>query len=560
MQMGSKKFALVLLLTFFCVLVSIPYFPVLEANPTSMIHPMPEPAFIIRTDGSIEPSTAPLRRDDDIYTLTDNIVGHTIIVERNNIVLDGGGYSLKGNGFSSDNSYGQEHLNAGLFLMNRQGVTVRNMKISGFYDAVYLFSYLGGSSDGNHLENNILTDNYYGIYMFNSQLNVLRNNQMKNNIRNLCIIDNIQVRPAPSNLYVNDIDSSNTVDGKPVIYWINKHGETIPSNAGYVALIDCTDIVVKNLELSHNGQGILLSSTPNLQITQNHITNTDSGIFVHKSSNVSVTENNLESNGICINVYDSSATQILSNSLTRSKSGLSLAGAQDNVIYGNSIITNTDGGLFLSVVSNSTIKQNDVSKNNGTGIVLYASYNNTVTANTITGNGDDGIGIWEEGTGNTISDNLIANNSRFGFLIRHCSNNTIIGNMITKNSDSAIRFVGEPSNNLIYRNNFIGNNNNGAQISFSTTFGHSPPPNVWDNGAEGNYWSDFKSTPYFISENNQDNHPLLTPIDFVSPELPSIPFKEETTTFSGFQEIVIALIAVAVITSIGFLVYFKQKH
>jgi len=130
--MGSRKFALVLLLTFFFVLVSIPYFPVLEANPTSMIHPMPEPAFIIRTDGSIEPSTAPLHRDDNIYTLTDNIVGHTIIVERNNIVLNGGGYSLKGNGFSSDNSYGQEHLNAGLFLMNRQGVTVRNMKISGF--------------------------------------------------------------------------------------------------------------------------------------------------------------------------------------------------------------------------------------------------------------------------------------------------------------------------------------------------------------------------------------------------------------------------------------------
>lgn len=558
--MGSKKFALVLLLTFLIVLVSIPYFPVVEANPTSMIPKMPEPAFTIRTDGSIDPSTAPIRRDGDIYTLTDNIVGYTIIVERNNIVLDGSGYSLKGNGFSSDNPYGQEHLNAGLFLMNRQGVTVRNMKISGFYDAVYLFSYLGGSSSGNHLENNVLTDNYYGMYVFNSQLNVLRSNQMKNNIRNLCIIDNIQVRPEPSNLYINDIDSSNTVDEKPVIYWINKNGETIPSNAGYVALINCTNIVVKSLELSHNGQGILLSSTPNLQIIQNHITNTDSGIFLHKSSNVNVTENNLESNGVCINVYDSSATQILSNNLTRSKSGISLAGAQDSVIYGNSIITNTGGGLFLSVVSNSTIKHNDVSKNNGTGIVLYASYNNTVNANTITGNGDDGIGLWEVyAIENIISDNLIAENVRFGFLIRYGCNNTIVGNMITKNNNSAIRFV-EGSNNLFYHNNFIENNNNNAQISIIAAF-HSPAaPNVWDNGIEGNYWSDSKSSPYVITENNQDNHPLLTPIDFVSPELPLISFKEETITASDFPEIAIALIALAVITSIGFLVYFKHKR
>jgi parallel beta-helix repeat protein len=559
--MAAQKAVLVLFLVFFIVLASVSCVTVVKANPTSLMPQMPKPAFTIKADGSIDPSTAPILRVDDVYTFTDNIVGYTIIVEKDNIVLDGGGYTLTGNGYSSDDDqYGAGHLNAGLFLMNRHGVTVRNMKISGFHDAIYMFSYLGGSSVGNRFEDNLLTDNYYGMCLLYSQSSVLRNNQMKNNTRNLCIIDNVQVSPEPPNLYINDIDSSNSVDGKPVIYWINKHDEIVPSNAGYVALINCSDITVKNLDLSHNGQGILLSSTPNLKITKNHITNTDYGIFLHKSSNVNVTENNLDSNYVCIDIYESSATQISLNSLTRSASGISLAGAQDSVVSGNSIIANTDGGLFLSVASNSTIKHNDVSGNNGTGIVLYASYNNTVAENTVTGNGDDGIGLWEVyATDNLICDNLIANNARFGFLVRYSCNNTITGNMITKNADSAMRFV-EGTNNLIYRNNFVENSNHTAQISIVSAFDNPAFPNIWDNGVEGNYWSDSKSSPYFIAENNQDNHPLQTPVNFTPPEIPSIPMQEETTIPTDFPILVIALIATAVTLSIGLLIYFKHKR
>ena len=558
--MGDQKATLVLLLVFCMVLASIPVFDIVEANPSSMVPRVPEPAFAIKSDGSVDPSTAPIRRESDVYTLTDNIVGYSVIVERDGIVLDGGGYTLRGNGFSSNDQNGFEHLNAGVFLLNRQRVTIRNMKISGFHDAINMFSYLGGSSIENRFENNLLADNYYGMYILYSQSIVLRNNQMKNNTRNLCIVDNIQVNPEPPNLYLNDVDSSNMVDGKPVIYWINKHGEAVPSNAGYVALINCSDITVKNLDLSHNGQGISLISTPNLIIAQNRITNTDTGIFLCESSNTIVTENSLDSNGVCVEAHDSPATQISSNSLTRSGSGISLIGASlDSVVYGNSIIKNTGSGMWLSGISNATISHNNVSENNDTGITLYVSYNNTVAANTITGNRRDGVGLWEEGSGNMISENLVANNGRFGFLIRYCGNNSIIGNMIFKNNDSAIRFVGEPSNNLVYHNNFIENNNNGAQISFSTTFSNSAPHNVWDNGVEGNYWSDSNSSPYLIDENNQDNHPLLAPIDFVPPELPKPTLNEGATNQYPWLPVAATVAVAAVVVAVSAVVYLKKR-
>jgi hypothetical protein len=54
----------------------------------------------IRADGSIDPSTAPIQRNGDTYTLTDNIFqsdiyATTIVIERDNIVFDGAGYTLR---------------------------------------------------------------------------------------------------------------------------------------------------------------------------------------------------------------------------------------------------------------------------------------------------------------------------------------------------------------------------------------------------------------------------------------------------------------------------------
>lgn len=39
---------------------------------------------------------------------------------------------------------------------------------------------------------------------------------------------------------IYDIDSSNMVEGKPVYYWVNRENMTVLSDAGYVALINCT--------------------------------------------------------------------------------------------------------------------------------------------------------------------------------------------------------------------------------------------------------------------------------------------------------------------------------
>ena len=50
------------------------------------------PRIYIRSNGDVEPATAPIERADDTYRLTANIAMYTIVIQRGNIVLDGSGY------------------------------------------------------------------------------------------------------------------------------------------------------------------------------------------------------------------------------------------------------------------------------------------------------------------------------------------------------------------------------------------------------------------------------------------------------------------------------------
>ncbi|MCW4000882.1 MAG: right-handed parallel beta-helix repeat-containing protein [Candidatus Bathyarchaeota archaeon] len=53
---------------------------------------LPAPIFI-RADGTVEPASAPIQRDEDTYTLTGD-VNNTIEIQCPNIVLDGGGFKV----------------------------------------------------------------------------------------------------------------------------------------------------------------------------------------------------------------------------------------------------------------------------------------------------------------------------------------------------------------------------------------------------------------------------------------------------------------------------------
>ena len=78
----------------------------------------------VRADGAVEPSTAPILRDGDVYRFAGDIFG-SIVVERSNIIVDGNGYLLQGSR-SKD----------GFQLDGVDNVTIQNVKIQNFSIAI----------------------------------------------------------------------------------------------------------------------------------------------------------------------------------------------------------------------------------------------------------------------------------------------------------------------------------------------------------------------------------------------------------------------------------------
>lgn len=128
-----------------------------------------EGTIYIRADGSVYPPDAPISSVDNVtYTFTGNIY-ETIVVQRDNITIDGNGYLLQGAGSGT-----------GFDLSNRNNVTIKKTHITGWDYGVHLYNV----SCGNIINDNNLTNNTLrGIFVSNSSKNIICNNKVVNNIR-----------------------------------------------------------------------------------------------------------------------------------------------------------------------------------------------------------------------------------------------------------------------------------------------------------------------------------------------------------------------------------------
>jgi len=142
--------------------------------------------------------------------------------------------------------------------------------------------------------------------------------------------------------FLNDVDDSNTVDGKPIYYWINRHNSTIPSDAGCVILVNCTNISIQNVNISRNRNGVIFAHTTNTTIAESNITTTyDSCIWLWNSSNCHVNENYV-SQFIGIQLHYSSNNTIYGNTITGcgNYGGVGLYESSNNTFYGNNFTDN----------------------------------------------------------------------------------------------------------------------------------------------------------------------------------------------------------------------------
>jgi len=196
----------------------------------------------IRADGSVE-GTDKIQRDGDLYILTASLL-FGIQVQRSNIVVDGAGYTLQGDGEVHGPT---DILGMGLEIVECKNVTVRNLNIEEFTRGIRFTN----SFDCNIYQNS-LTNNSIGIEMG----------------------------------YVDESYSNNNT----------VNGNLIKENDAGIRLISGSSNTISGNIITANDEGVSIWGTSGNNIVWNNITRNKRGVYVETSGINIIHHNNFVDN------------------------------------------------------------------------------------------------------------------------------------------------------------------------------------------------------------------------------------------------------------------------
>ncbi len=417
-------------------------------------------------------------------------------------------------------------------------------------DGVHLMNSFRTTVNTSTCENNLNN----GIEVINSMNTTLGNNTLVGNINGLVLAAGSHRAVVTGNLIEDNLDmghyqqrsSSAVISGNTVtdninmgIYIDTSHQNHISSNTvtfndnGLELYISDENTIDRNVFSENWGNGIQMQFSSFNNITNNEInTNWDNGVFVNYSNSNNLIDNIIQDNwwdGILMDY--SEYNSFIGNSVDLNwDDGFQANNSNFINILNSTFLSNWYNGLVIDNSYGYNIINNNISLNNDGIHSYYADYLYIIN-NTFMDNWDDGISLnysWYD----VISGNLISGNG-YGLFLNYRSaynwidNNTVTGNVygmlvlkecwtsiIENNTITAngmgiyladdidfftIRFNhllynqyygvviadNESEGNLIHHNNFIGNNGSSYQ-AYDDGIG-----TIWDNGAEGNFWSNY---------------------------------------------------------------------
>jgi parallel beta-helix repeat protein len=574
----KKTFALALAALIVLSIITMETVRVTDAN--LILPPESAPSgYTISSNGVCDAPN--INQNGNVYTLTGDING-TLVVNCDNIVLDGAGYSFLGQGQSS-----------GIWLQNRHYITIKNLNIDCFANGIRFsqsdWNITSGEYTPGYTTNcsiqgcnitrcnigisctavqscsflgNCVANNTQGMSLSGSG-NIFRDNKFEANT-----ISFVDYSYVANDVVANDIDTSNSVDGKPIYCWVNKENMTIPNDAGMVELNNCRNISAQGLKLNNDYIGILVYNSSNCRISCNQLSNCSFGIRLRSCFNTTIFDNQFRENDKAIeliHIYDHNENNVIANNLvTDNRNGIDVSYSSNTTVASNQIINNTGYGIQGS--SNCSISKNYIFGNGDNGIVIHDISGSTINENNITENSGYGLVFWQ-GKNGIISSNFISKNKMGISIQMEASENTITLNHISQNLQWGIEICGRSFNNLIYKNNIVDNNNDSQSLQAYVTNIVTRNANKWDSGGEGNYWGNSgenTTTTYYIDELNQDNYPLSKPVAFSSLEIPSVEPSVAPTEPPVVGDInveylpVVAIICILVV--VLFLVFYLKRN
>lgn len=327
----------------------------------------------------------------------------------------------------------------GLWLLKSEGSKIVYNTVKNCSYGIRLFQSPHTEAAGN----NVFDCKSFSFVLDASGNCTLRGNSVYDNVYNFGVDGNLLSD------FVNDIDDSNTVNGKPIHYLINRHNVAIDSSTfselGYLAVINSTNVDVENLVVEGNVQGVHLAFSSNCTIEGVNARSNWNGICVSYSQNVSVVKN--EAHG------------------------------------------NFDYGLKLVHCSNSLVKGNDMDDNGWSGIGFIQSHNCTIDGNRASYNFYD-LHVVYSNNSVIMRNTAVHEPTGYSIAVFYSHNNLIYHNTF----DNSLLYVEARDHGLFVPPNSWDNGYEGNYWRYYAGF---------DGDEDG-----IGDSAYELSQNNVDNYPL----------------------------------------------------
>ena len=248
--------------------------------------------------------------------------------------------------------------------INSQGVTISDFTIINSSYDIKNWSKAGIRVTGsnNIIKNNIIRDNLLGIFGKQVEnLTIINNKFFKDGITFYPYDAQDNIRPKLSKKHFIHTIKNNTVNDKPLLYYLDLNDFDIPSNIGQLIAINCSNIRIKNATFSNTDFMIQMVFCSNCLIENSTFKNNDGELSLLDSDNNILKFNKMSHNyhGILLDYYSSS-----------------------NKIFYNHISNNIYCGVMCEFFSNKNlIKYNNLIENNKANAFFRKSFQNRWMSN-----------------------------------------------------------------------------------------------------------------------------------------------------------------------------------
>jgi len=358
--------------------------------------------------------------------------------------------------------------------------TIADNTISGSGWGIWLIN------DDYLVRNNTVTGCGYGILLDTGRNATLTANAMSGNEMNFGVTGN------GNEYYNHQVDTTNTVDGRPIYYLVDQSGAVVDdtTGAGTVYGIACDNLTVRDLTLEKNMYGVFLLASDGAIVENVTANESEQGFYIQESDGIRIDRCSARENTL---------------------NGFEIQDSEDVRVTDSEAVLNsghlTGTGIYAEKCRDILVQQANVSQNNCAGIELHGT--ETAWVVNVTADANAAAGMILEGNTIYVTGCALRGNPGPGIGMLDSANVTIWNNYFANavNVDLSAGVVANASWN--------------AEKTAGTNIVDGPflGGNYWAT-PDGTGWSQltqdrgdgFCTDPYVLDGNNTDFLPLHLPV------------------------------------------------